>query len=55
MLPISAQHAAALDELPPHHGDPFDRMLFAQARVEPLRLVTSDGRLAAYGDAVLIV
>lgn len=47
-LSISAAHALAAGELPPHHADPFDRMLIAQARAEGLTLVTVDDRLAAY-------
>ena len=35
--------------LPPHHADPFDRMLVAQARLENLTLVTRDDRLGDYG------
>ena len=35
--------------LPPHHGDPFDRMLIAQAQVEGLTLVTRDARISLYG------
>jgi PIN domain nuclease of toxin-antitoxin system len=35
-----------------HHTDPFDRLLLAQAFSEPLRLVTADRSLAAYGGAV---
>jgi hypothetical protein len=38
-LPISADHIQALQELPPHHRDPFDRMLIAQARTEGMTLV----------------
>lgn len=55
ILPITAAHAAAVDDLPPHHSDPFDRMLVAQAITEPLRLLTSDRRLPDYGDMVLPV
>lgn len=47
-LPISWAHAEAAAGLPQHHSDPFDRMLVAQARCEDLRLVSSDGKLAAY-------
>ena len=46
-LPVSAQHAAAVAKLPPHHSDPFDRLLLAQAFLEPLRFVTADTALAA--------
>lgn len=47
-LPISWTHAAAAAALPPHHSDPFDRMLIAQARCENLHLASSDSKLAAY-------
>lgn len=47
-LPISWAHAEAAASLPPHHADPFDRMLIAQARCEGLRLASSDARIAAY-------
>ncbi len=49
-LPISAQHAAAIATLPPHHKDPFDRLLIGQALTEPARLVTADKALAAYSN-----
>ena len=49
-LAIGAEHAAAVAALPPHHKDPFDRLLIAQARSEPARLVTADKALAAYSD-----
>ena len=55
LLPITATHAAMVDQLPRHHGNPFDRMLVAQALAEPLRLVTADKALAAYGEIVIIV
>ncbi len=51
-LTVSAHHAAAVAKLPLHHSDPFDRILLAQAFLEPLRLVTADSRLAAYGGAI---
>ena len=51
-LLVSAHHAAAAAKLPPHHNDPFDRLLLAQAFLEPLRLVTADSVLAAYGGAI---
>lgn len=52
-LPISFSHAEAAAHLPPHHADPFDRMLVAQARAERLTLVTHDRRLARYEVEVL--
>lgn len=47
-LPISVDHIQALQELPPHHGDPFDRMLIAQARTEGMTLVTADAAISPY-------
>jgi PIN domain nuclease of toxin-antitoxin system len=55
VLPVMLAHALEVEGLPPIHGDPFDRLLIAQARSEPLRLLTSDAQLAAYGDAVELV
>lgn len=54
-LAITAEHAAAVHRLPPHHRDPFDRMLVAQAGVEDLVLLTNDSLLEAYGDRVSLV
>jgi PIN domain nuclease of toxin-antitoxin system len=47
-LPIIVSHADAVRLLPPHHRDPFDRMLIAQARVESLTLVSRDRALRLY-------
>ena len=47
-LPISFSHAIRAGSLPPHHRDPFDRMLVAQAQVEGLVLMSADRQLAAY-------
>ena len=47
-LPISTEHAVAIDALPPIHKDPFDRLLIAQATVEGLTLLTSDLVVAQY-------
>ena len=54
-LPITATHAAATEQLPPHHADPFDRILVAQAGSEPLRFLTHDRLLIQYGDCVQFV
>jgi PIN domain nuclease of toxin-antitoxin system len=51
-LPVTADHAAAVEHLPDVHRDPFDRLLVAQAVAEGAVLLTSDHRLTAYGDAV---
>ncbi|MGH7550991.1 MAG: type II toxin-antitoxin system VapC family toxin [Gemmatimonadota bacterium] len=48
-LPIAFEHADAAAVLPRHHGDPFDRMLVAQAQFEGCALVTHDTLLAPYG------
>jgi len=52
-LPVTAHHAAAVEDLPWHHRDPFDRLLVAQAVVEGCTLVTSDAALTAYGIPIL--
>ncbi len=52
---ITAQHAVAVSRLPPIHGDPFDRMLVAQAIGEPMALITTDERLAAYPGTIEVV
>ena len=54
-LPVTAQHAVALSRLTPIHGDPFDRMLVAQAMAEPMALITTDERLAAYPGTIEVV
>lgn len=41
-LPINLQHALAVEGLPMHHNDPFDRLLIAQAIVEGLTIITGD-------------
>ncbi|MGB7565774.1 MAG: type II toxin-antitoxin system VapC family toxin [Prochlorococcaceae cyanobacterium] len=56
-LPIRNQHLLAVAELEtsPVHRDPFDRLLVAQSRVEPLLLLTADRQLAAYGPTVTVL
>ena len=49
ILPINFFHGEQAGRLPPHHRDPFDRMLIAQAQAEGLELVTNDGAFTAYG------
>ena len=53
MLNVTAIHGAAVETLPLIHGDPFDRLLIAQALTEPLRLLTHDKVLARYSDTVI--
>jgi len=47
-LPISIKHTQQAAWLPSHHGDPFDRMLVAQAQIERCHLVTRDRHLSVY-------
>jgi PIN domain nuclease of toxin-antitoxin system len=47
-LPITSEHAVAIDGLPPIHKDPFDRILVAQSMVEGITLLTSDPLVAQY-------
>jgi PIN domain nuclease of toxin-antitoxin system len=47
-LPITVRHALAVAELPAIHGDPFDRIQIAQARLEGLTIVTRDGTIPRY-------
>jgi PIN domain nuclease of toxin-antitoxin system len=54
-LPFTLEHAAAVGKLPGHHRDPFDRGLLAQAKVEPMHLLTHDEGLRVYGELVLLV
>lgn len=54
-LPVEAEHAMAVEDLPGHHQDPFDRILIAQALVEPMRLMTHDPMVALYSDTVIEV
>lgn len=53
-LAVEPEHAAAVEELPNHHHDPFDRLLVAQALVEPMRLITHDMTVARYNDTIII-
>lgn len=53
MLSSSLAHYEALITLPRHHGDPFDRLLIAQAQVEGLTLVTCDMHFPAYNIPLL--
>jgi PIN domain nuclease of toxin-antitoxin system len=55
ILDISAAHAAAVEQLPPIHRDPFDRLLVVQASLEGAILLTGDSALTAYGSVVRLV
>lgn len=52
-LAIEPEHAAAVEDLPAHHADPFDRILVAQALTEPMRLITHDPLIARYSDTII--
>ena len=52
-LPVTAEHVLAVEALQLDHGDPFDRLILAQAVTEPLRLVTRDRKLATYDPSVI--
>ena len=47
-LPVTLRHAEHVFVLPPHHADPFDRMLIAQARIEGATVVTHDPQFEQY-------
>lgn len=54
-LAVEAEHAVAVEGLPAHHNDPFDRILVAQALIEPMRLMTHDALVARYSDTIIKV
>jgi PIN domain nuclease of toxin-antitoxin system len=54
-LPVEHAHALAVADLPPHHRDPFDRLLVAQAQLLGVALLTSDRQIARYDVDVLLV
>lgn len=47
-LAVTVEHARAVQSLPWHHRDPFDRLLVAQAKLERAVLVSGDERISAY-------
>ncbi|MCO5144688.1 MAG: type II toxin-antitoxin system VapC family toxin [Aquamicrobium sp.] len=53
LLDVRVSHAAFVERLPPIHGDPFDRLMLAQAMVENLQLVTFDRQLMRYDAPIL--
>jgi len=54
-FPIHTNHILALAKLPPHHQDPFDRMLVSQAINEPLHLITHDKKISLYSESIILV
>lgn len=55
LLAIEPVHVIEVGRLPPHHQDPFDRLLIAQALIEPMRLLTHDDQIVRYSDAIVKV
>ena len=54
-LPITAEHAAGINDLPDIHRDPFDRILLSQAINEPLKFLTVDATLQRYSHLTDVV
>ncbi len=54
-LAVEPEHAAAVEDLAAYHQDPFDRLLVAQAIIEPMRLITHDATVARYSDSIIKV
>lgn len=52
-LNITTEHALAVESLPPHHKDPFDRMLIVQAQEERLTIITRDERMSLYNVRII--
>ena len=48
LLSVSERHVFQLEQLPPIHRDPFDRILVAQALVEGAQIVTTDAQICGY-------
>ena len=53
-LPITLAHALGTESLPPHHRDPFDRLLVAQAIAENLTIVSRDATILRYGVPIIV-
>jgi PIN domain nuclease of toxin-antitoxin system len=48
LLPIRYEHILQLEQLPQHHGEPFDRLLIAQAIAESIPILTHDSEFPKY-------
>lgn len=53
VIPIEISHVLKVQKLPPHHNDPFDRILVAQSKVENLTLISHDQKIWKYDIDVL--
>jgi PIN domain nuclease of toxin-antitoxin system len=49
ILPVTVEYAERQSVLPPHHKDPFDRLLIAQAQIEAIPIVSADTAFDSYG------
>ena len=47
-LAIEHRHALQVSRLPPHHHDPFDRLLIAQGQLEKIPIATVDPKFSRY-------
>jgi PIN domain nuclease of toxin-antitoxin system len=54
-IPVEHAHALAVAELPPHHADPFDRLLIAQAQALRVAVVTADRSFESYDVDLLLI
>lgn len=52
-LPVTLEHGKAVEHLPLHHRDPFDRLLIVQAQAEDATIVTSDSQFGRYDVSTL--
>ena len=55
LLDLETAHIYALDNLPMHHKDPFDRLIIAQAIVENATLLSADAQVAAYASVIRVL
>ena len=52
-LPITIAHGLAVEKLPHHHNDPFDRIIIAQAICESMTVITRDKKFSSYNISIL--
>ncbi len=53
LVPVTLTHTLAIHALPPHHRDPFDRMIIVQALTEQLTIITADARFSVYSVPIM--
>ena len=53
-LPVRSRHGVDIAKLPDIHGDPFDRMLIAQAKAENMSFLTHDSLMPYYKEKCII-